>query len=66
MYGSLIVTQAVTLIGPATLMGGYSPETKGGLMVVLVMSLLAAVTLGVLLGRWLYQPPGGATGEAQE
>ena len=63
MYGSLIVAQALTLIGPATLMGGYSPETKGGLMVVLVMSLLAAVTLGVLLGRWIYQPAGGATGE---
>lgn len=63
MYGSLIVTQALTLIGPATLMGGYSPETKGGLMVVLVMSLLAAVTLGVLLGRWLYQPPPRATGK---
>jgi len=66
MYGSLIVTQALTLIGPATLMGGYSPATKGGLMVVLVMSLLAAVTLGVLLGRWIYQPAGGATDEGAE
>lgn len=66
MYGSLLATYAVTLIGPATLMGGYRPETKGGLMVVLVMSLLAAVTLGVLLGRWIYQPPGGETGEGEE
>ena len=66
MYGSLIVTHALALIGPATLMGGYSPATKGGLMVVLVLSLLAAVTLGVLLGRWIYQPPPSATGEGAE
>ena len=66
MYGSLIVTHALALIGPATLMGGYSPATKGGLLLVLVMSLLAAVTLGVLLGRWIYQSAGGATGEGEE
>lgn len=66
MHSSFLVIQALTLIGPATLMSGYSPETKGGLMVVLLMSLLAAVTLGVLLGRWLYQPPGGAAGEGEE
>ena len=66
MYGSLLVTQALTLLGPAALMGGYSPETKGGLMVVLLLSLLAAVTLGVLLGRWIYQPAGGAMGEGGE
>ena len=56
MYGSLIV-YALTLIGPAALAGGYRPETRGGLMVVIIMSLAAALTLGVLLGRWLSQRP---------
>ena len=63
MYGSLLVTQALTLLGPATLMGGYRPETKAGLLMVLLMSLAAATTLGVLLGRWMYRPPTGETGE---
>ena len=63
MYGSLIVTYALALIGPAALAGGYRPETKAGLLVVLMMSLAAAVTLGVLLGRWLSQRPSGGAGE---
>ena len=63
MYGSLIAAHAVTLLGPATLMGGYSPETKAGLLMVLLMSLAAAATLGVLLGRWIYRPSAGETGE---
>ena len=65
MYGSLIV-YALTLIGPAALAGGYRPETRGGLMVVLVMSLAAALTLGMLLGRWLSQRASGETGEGEE
>ena len=62
MYGSLIV-YALTLIGPAALAGGYRPETKGGLMVLLLMSLAAALALGVLLGRWWSQRPDAGTEE---
>lgn len=65
MVGSLIV-YALTLIGPAAVAGGYRPATRGGLMVVLVMSLAAALTLGVLLGRWLSQRASGETGEGEE
>ena len=62
MVGSLIV-YVLTLIGPAALAGGYRPETRGGLMVVLVMSLAATLALGVLLGRWLSQRPPSGPGE---
>lgn len=62
MVGSLVV-YALALIGPAALAGGYRPETRGGLMIVLIMSLAAALTLGMLLGRWLSQRPSGETGK---
>ena len=65
MVGSLIV-YALTLIGPAALAGGYRPETRGGLMVVLVMSLAAAVTLGMLLGRWLSRRPSSGPREGEK
>ena len=57
MYAALVVTYTLLLIGPASLAGGYRPANSTGLLMVLMMSLAAAVVLGLLLGRWIYQPP---------
>ena len=57
MYGALVVTYALLLIGPASLAGGYRPTNSNGLLMVLMMSLAAAVALGLILGRWIYQRP---------
>ena len=43
MYGALVVTYALLLIGPASLAGGYRPTNSNGLLMVLMMSLAAAV-----------------------
>ena len=57
MYATLVVTYALLLIGPASLAGGYRPTNSNGLLMVLMMSLAAAVVLGLILGRWIYQRP---------
>ena len=57
MYAALVVAHTLLLLGPAALSGGERPATKAGLLLVLMMTLAAAATLGLILGRWIYHHP---------
>ena len=56
MYGALVVTYTLLLIGPPGLTSDPRPVSEPGMGFVFIMSMLAALTLGVILGRWIYQP----------
>ena len=54
MYGAALLT--LLLIGPPGLTSDPRPVSEPGMGLVFIMSMLAALTLGVILGRWIYQP----------
>ena len=59
MYAAQLLSSTLLLNGPPTLAGDPRPVSEPGLVFVLMMSLAAALTLGVILGRWIYQPAAG-------
>ena len=56
MYAPLIVAYTLLLIGPPGLTSGQHPVSEPGQTLVFIMSMAAALTLGIILGRWIYQP----------
>ena len=56
MYAPLIVTYTLLLIGPPGLTSGQHPVSKQGQTLVFIMSMVAALALGIILCRWIYQP----------
>ena len=54
MYGVALLT--LVLIGPPGLTSDPRPVSEPGMGLVFIMSMLAALMLGVILGRWIYQP----------
>ena len=56
MYAPLIVAYTLLLIGPPGLTSGQHPVSEQGQTLVFIMSVVAALALGIILGRWIYQP----------
>ena len=57
MYGAALLT--LLLVGPAGLAGGPDAVSEPGRLLLFIISLATAATLGLMLGRWIYQPPPG-------
>ena len=59
MSAALVVTYTLLLIGPPGVAGDPKAVSEPGRLLLLIISLVAALTLGLILGRWIYQPSSG-------
>ena len=59
MYGAQLVAYTLMLIGPPGVAGDPKAVSEPGRLLLLIISLVAALTLGLILGRWIYQPSSG-------
>ena len=55
MQGAALLT--LLLVGPAGRAGDPEAVSEPGRRLLLIISLAAPAALGLMLGRWIYQPP---------